>query len=315
MQRNKILNFFAKNDILTAFICLLVLISIITPSFLSANNILNLVRQVAVMGIVATGVTFVIIAGGIDLSVGSILGLSAVVATSFATNQHNYPLIVSIIIGILVGIGCGAFNGFIIAKFKIAPFIVTLAMTTIARGLCLVYTNGRPIIDLTEEYVQIGGGSIWGIPIPIYIFAIVIIFGIFLLHYTKFGRHVYAVGGNEQAAVVSGVNTSIVKFICYIISGVVSAIGGIVISSRIMTGQPILGTGYEMDAIASVIIGGTSLAGGIGTMFGTLIGVLLIGVIDNGLDLMNVSSYYQQIIKGAIILVAVLLDLRKTQKY
>lgn len=299
---------FYKYGIYIAFICLFIVLSIASPAFLSVKNLLNVVRQVSIMGIIAAGVTFVIIGGGIDLSVGSVLALSAVIATSFATTDKPYPLIVALLLGLLVGLGCGVFNGFIIAKWKVAPFIVTLAMMTIARGLSLVYTNGRPIINLTQEYTVIGGGYLFGIPIPIYIFTFVILVSIFILNFTRFGRYVYAVGGNELSAMVSGVNVSTVKIISYAIAGLTSAIGGIVLSSRVMTGQPVLGIGYELDAIAAVVIGGTSLSGGVGSVLKTLIGILLIGVMDNGLDLLNVSAYYQQVIKGVIILLAVLLD-------
>lgn len=299
--------FLLKYGIFIAFILLCIVLSFLSPTFLRPENLLNVFRQISINGIIAVGMTFVIITGGIDLSVGSVLALSAVVACNFA-HPDTYPVIVPILVGLLVGLLCGAFNGIIISFGKVAPFIVTLGMLTIARGITLVYTSGRPVIDLSESYGQIGGGYLAGIPLPIYILIIVSIIGMFILKSTKFGRHVYAVGGNELAARVSGLNTKAVKIGVYAISGMMAGLAGIVLSSRVLAGSPASGQGYELDAIAAVVIGGSSLAGGVGTIVGTMIGALIIGVMNNGLDLMNVSSYYQQIVKGVIIIAAVLLD-------
>lgn len=296
--------------IIIAFIILCIVLSIASPSFLTVTNILNILRQVSIIGIIAVGMTFVIINGGIDLSVGSVLALSAVVATSFA-HPDTYPLFVPIILGMLVGALCGAVNGFVIAKWNVAPFIVTLGMMTVARGLTLVYTGGRPIIDLSESYINLGGGYIAGIPIPIIFFILTSLIGTFILKYTKFGRYVFAVGGNERATRVSGINVKWIKISVYSIVGLTAGLAGILLSSRVMTGSPVLGTMYELDAIAAVVIGGTSLAGGLGSVGGTVLGVLIVGVLNNGLDLLNVSSYYQQILKGLIIVLAVLLDQKK----
>jgi len=300
-------NIFFKYGIYAAFLILVVVLALTSPSFLTLQNILNVLRQSSIIGIIAIGMTFVIIKGGIDLSVGSILGFSAVVATSFA-HPGEYPVIAPIIMGLLVGVACGLVNGFVIAKWNIAPFIVTLGMLTAARGMTLVYTDGKPIINLSDAYNFIGSGHFLGLPIPVIVFILVILVGVFLLNFTKFGRHVFAVGGNEKAARLSGVNIFAVKLAAYAIAGLTSGMAGILLSSRVMTGSPILGQGYELDAIAAVVIGGTSLTGGRGSMIGTVIGVLIISIMNNGLDLLNVSSYYQQIIKGAIIVLAVLLD-------
>lgn len=298
----------AKYGIYIAFAILFIILSISSDSFLTSTNIINIFRQVSIIGIVAVGMSFVIITGGIDLSVGSIMALSAVVASSFAKADSSYSLFIPIIIGITVGLACGLINGVLVAKWKVAPFIATLGMMTAARGLAMVYTQGRPVIGLSNSYNNIGSGSVLGVPIPIIAFLIIIIIGIFILNFTVFGRHVFATGGNEQSAKLSGIRVNSVKIGVYVIAGLLSGIGGMILSSRIMSGSPVLGQGYELDAIAAVVIGGTSLFGGVGSIIGTLIGVLIIGVMNNGLDLMNVSSYYQQILKGAIIVIAVLLD-------
>ncbi|MEK3917939.1 ABC transporter permease [Paenibacillus sp. FSL H7-0331] len=299
--------YLAKYGIFIAFGILLIVLSLSSESFLTVTNLLNILRQSSISGIIAIGMTFVIIRGGIDLSVGSILAFSAIVASSFA-HPDTYPTFVPIALGLLVGLGLGLINGIIISRWKVASFIVTLGMMTAARGLTLVYTDGRPIINLSSEYNFIGGGYIAGIPLPVLVFVGVIALGFFVLHITKFGRHVFASGGNEKAAQLSGVKVGRVEIAVYAISGLAAGLAGILLSSRVMTGSPVLGTGYELDAIAAVVIGGTSLTGGRGRIIGTVVGVLIIGIMNNGLDLLNVSSYYQQIVKGAIIVLAVLLD-------
>lgn len=306
-ERFSIRNFLGKYGIYLAFLCLCILLSIASPAFLTPMNVLNVLRQISINGIIAIGMTFVIITGGIDLSVGSIVALSAVTACSFA-HPDTYPLIVPIGIGLLVGCICGGFNGFLISQGRVAPFIATLAMMTAARGLALVCSAGRPVINLSDPYNAIGGGYLAGVPIPVYLLLLVIALGIFILNFLKFGRHVYAVGGNELAAKVSGLNVGRIKILVYALSGLLAGFAGVVLSSRVMTGSPVAGQGYELDAIAAVVIGGTSLSGGIGSIVGTIVGALIIGVMNNGLDLLNVSSYYQQIAKGLIIVGAVLLD-------
>lgn len=303
----KVVAFLTKYGIYFAFLLLTAILSIISPPFLTPSNIINILRQISVNGIIAVGMTFIIITAGIDLSVGSIVAFTAVIATSFA-HPGEYPLIVPIVLGILAGLACGAINGVLIAKKKLAPFIVTLGMMTAARGSALVYTNGRPVINLSDSYNQIGGGYFLGIPLPVIIFLIVVLSGVFILHYTRFGRYVYAVGGNELAAKVSGINPDKILIAVYAITGALAGLAGIVLSSRVMSASPAIGQGYELDAIAAVVIGGTSLSGGVGTIAGTIAGALIIGVMNNGLDMLNVSSYWQAIIKGLIIVLAVLLD-------
>lgn len=301
-----------RYGIYIAFIILVTAITITSPSFLKISNIINILRQISVNGILAVGMTFVIITRGIDLSVGSILALSAVVATSLA-HPSQYPVIVPVLAALVVGLCLGVVNGYFIAKKTLAPFIVTLGMMTVARGLSLVYTNGRPIITLSDSYNEIGGGYLLGIPLPVVVFVSVLLIGIFVLNYTRFGRYVYAVGGNELALKISGVNSNRIIIWTYAISGALAGLAGVVLSSRVMSGSPSMGQGSELDAIAAVVIGGTSLSGGVGSITGTIVGALIIGVMNNGLDLLNVSSYWQQIVKGIIIVLAVLLD-RKAKK-
>jgi ribose/xylose/arabinose/galactoside ABC-type transport system permease subunit len=302
--------FFSRYGIYFAFLILVGVLATASPSFRTGSNMENILEQISVNGIIAIGMTMVIITGGIDLSVGSVLALSGVVAASCASSTHHqaYPLIVALIIGVVVGLACGTANGLLIAKRRLAPFIVTLGMMTVARGLALVYTQGRPVIDLSDSYDKIGSGSIGPVPYPALIFFAAVLLGAFILHFTRFGRYVYAVGGNELAAKVSGVNTDRVLIGVYALGGAAAGVAGIVDSSRVMSGGPASGGGYELDAIAAVVIGGTSLSGGVGSIAGTIVGVLIIGVMNNGLDLLNVSSYWQLVVKGLIIVLAVLLD-------
>ncbi len=310
-----LMRFFTKYGIYLAFLLLVVVMSIASPVFLTASNFVNILRQVSVKGILAVGMTFVLLTGGIDLGVGSVLALTGVITTSLVTTDVQFPLIVALLVGIGVGILCEAFNGILIAKLRVPAFVVTLAMTTIAQGLALMYTRGRPVINLSESYKVIGGGSVGPFPISILIFIFVIIVSVFALDFTTYGRHIRAVGGNETAAKTSGINVSAVKFSAYIVMGVCSAIAGIILTSRVQTGNPSAGAGYELDAIAAAVIGGTSLSGGVGSVLGSVIGILLLGVMSNGLDLLNVSSYLQQVVKGLIIIAAVLLDLKRGRSY
>jgi inositol transport system permease protein len=324
--------FIRKYAIVLIFIAMFVGMTLLTDSFLQPRNLFNVVRQISVVGLIAIGVTMVIITTGIDLSSGSVLALAAVFAASLAQqpgwHDAKYPgLVVPVIVPILVALGvgivCGAMNGWLIARFKIPPFIATLGMMTVARGFALIYSN-RPVSGLTDAYNFIGQGEIFkvipipgqsplGIPIPVIILAVVAIGAHILLNNTRFGRHIYAIGGNEQAALISGLNIGRIKIGVYTIAGLLSGLAGLVLSSRIGSGQPGLAVGIELDAIAAAVIGGTSLSGGIGTIWGTIIGALIIGVLNNGLDLLNVSAYWQTIVKGSIIVVAVIIDERKNR--
>ncbi|SHH90269.1 ribose ABC transporter permease [Virgibacillus chiguensis] len=293
---------------LLGLLLITIVLGVMSESFFTLNNILNLLRQVSVNALIAFGMTFVILTAGIDLSVGSILALgSALTAGLLASGMDP---ILAICIGLLIGFLLGAVNGLIIAKGKVAPFIATLATMTIFRGATLVYTDGKPITGLSDSFSfeMIGKGYVFGIPFPAIIMVIVFLILVFILHNTVFGRQVYAIGGNEEASKLSGIKADRVKIGVYSLTGMLSVLAGIIITSRLDSAQPTAGTMYELDAIAAVVIGGTSLSGGKGRIVGTLIGALIIGVIDNGLNLLNVSSFYQQIVKGLVILLAVLLD-------
>lgn len=321
LNREKLNVFLRKYAIFFIFLAMFIAMSLLSPAFLQPRNLLNIVRQISVMGLIAIGVTKVIITGGIDLSSGSVLALAAVVAASLAQRPDSatlkfadlsVPLLFPIVAALAIGAFCGAVNGTLVAKFRIPPFIATLGMMTVARGFALIYSD-RPISGLTSEYRFIGQGEILGIPTPILILATVAIGSHLLLNNFRFGRYIYALGGNEQAARISGINLDAVKIGVYTLAGLLAGLAGLVLSSRIDSGQPGLGVGYELDAIAAAVIGGTSLSGGIGTIWGTIIGALIIGVLNNGLDLLNVSAYWQTIVKGSIIVVAVIIDQRKNR--
>ena len=288
-----------------------VALSLLTDTFLSVANFTNVARQISINGILAVGVTFVLLTAGVDLSLGSVVALSGVACATFA-HPGDHSVFVPIAVGLLTGAACGLVNGVLVTRGGVAPFIVTLGMMTIARGLALIVSGGRPVADMSNELTALAGDFI-GIPIPVLCFAGVAAAAWFFLRNFRLGRHIYAVGGNENAARAAGISVDRVKLVAYGLCGLLTGLAGVVLAARITTGQPNAGQAYELDAIAAVVIGGTSLAGGIGTITGTLLGVLLIGIINNGLDLMGVSSYYQAVIKGVIIVGAVWLDRRQAR--
>lgn len=298
-----------------ALIILMAVITIINSNFLTANNLLNLLLQVTSNALIAFGMTFVILTGGIDLSVGSILALSSALTAGLLGS--GMPVTLAILISLILGCILGMMNGLLISYGKLAPFIVTLATMTIFRGATLVYTNGNPItkgLSDTFLFQFLGQGYIVGIPFPVIIMFIVFIVLYVLLHKTAFGKSVYAIGGDEKAAYISGVKLNKVKIIIYSISGMMASISGLIITSRLSSAQPTAGASYEMDAIAAVVLGGTSLSGGKGRILGTLIGALIIGVLNNGLNIIGVSAFWQQVVKGVVILIAVLIDRFKVVK-
>lgn len=298
-----------------ALIILMAVITIINSNYLTANNLLNLLLQVTSNALIAFGMTFVILTGGIDLSVGSILALSSALTAGLLGS--GMPVALAILISLILGCILGMMNGLLISYGKLAPFIVTLATMTIFRGATLVYTNGNPItkgLSDTFLFQFLGQGYIVGIPFPVIIMFIVFIVLYVLLHKTAFGKSVYAIGGNEKAAYISGVKLNKVKIIIYSISGMMASISGLIITSRLSSAQPTAGASYEMDAIAAVVLGGTSLSGGKGRILGTLIGALIIGVLNNGLNIIGVSAFWQQVVKGVVILIAVLIDRFKVVK-
>ncbi|MCC9088310.1 MULTISPECIES: ribose ABC transporter permease RbsC [Bacillus] len=293
-------------------IILVAIVSILNPAFLEPLNILNLLRQISINALIAFGMTFVILTGGIDLSVGAILALSSALTAGFIVSGMD-PIL-AIIVGCIIGAILGMVNGLLITKGKMAPFIATLATMTIFRGLTLVYTDGNPITGLGSSYAfqLFGRGYFLGIPVPAITMLLTFIVLWVLLHKTPFGRRTYAIGGNEKAALISGIKVPRVKIMIYSLAGFMSALAGAILTSRLNSAQPTAGMSYELDAIAAVVLGGTSLSGGRGRIVGTLIGVLIIGVLNNGMNLLGVSSFYQSVVKGIVILIAVLLDRKKS---
>ena len=310
-----------RYGILIALLLVCLTLAVISENFLSTRNIMNVLRQTSINGILAIGMTFVILTRGIDLSVGSVVALAGVVAASFATTSSTgmvpggpYPALLAIAVGLAVGMACGSVSGVIVSRFHVPAFVATLGMLSAARGLTLIYAGGRPIPQLTDTFRWIGTGDILGVPMPVIVFAIVAIVSWYVLSATRFGRRVYAAGGNPHAATVSGINVARIRLTVYIISGALAGLAGMILAARTGSALPQAGVAYELDAIAAVVIGGTSLSGGVGYIGGTLIGALLIGVVNNGLDLMGVESYYQQVIKGVLIVIAVLLDQSRSRR-
>ena len=294
-------------------LCLVLVIYDITQQrtvFMTTNNIMNVLRQVATNIYIACGMTMIIILGGIDLSVGSIVGLSGCV-TAMLIAYNSWPIAAAVVAGLVVGLLSGAFNGFVISKTTIPPFIVTLAMMNIARGAGYVYTGGQPIRIMSDSFNFIGSGYIGVVPVPVIYLIIIVILSSFIMNRTKLGRHIYAVGGNPTAAKFSGIKNGRILFFAYLFSGLMSAISGVVLASRMFSGQPTAGQAFEMDAIAAVVLGGTSMSGGVGKIGGTVIGALIIGVLNNGLNLLNINSFWQYIVKGVVILIAVYVDFLK----
>jgi ribose transport system permease protein len=293
---------------LLALLLISSVLSVMSRDFLTVNNLLNVLRQVSINALIAFGMTFVILLGGIDLSVGAVLALSSVAIASMMAAGMD-PILATLC-GVLAGAALGAVNGLIISRGKVAPFIATLGTMTVFRGLALVASDGRPITGFNSDFfAMLGGGYIANlIPVPVITTTLAFVALWFVLKKTVFGRHVYAVGGNEEASLISGVKVNSVKLWVYTLSGALSALAGVILTSRLNSAQPNAGMGYELDAIAAVVLGGTSLSGGRGWIVGTLIGAVLIGVLNNGLNLLSVSSFYQQVIKGSVILLAVLLD-------
>lgn len=298
-----------KLTTLFGLIVLCAILSILSPVFLTVANIQNVLLQASINAVIALGMTFVIISAGIDLSVGSVLALCGVVTALLLKLEVNVFLVVIICLG--MGATYGMINGILITKGNLPPFIATLGMMSIARGLALIVTSGKAISGFSASFKYIGSGSINGLFIPVIIMVVCYIIAHILLKYTKLGRYTYAIGGNHEGAMFSGINVNKILIKVYMISGITASIGALILTARLNSAQPIAGTGYEMDAIAATVIGGASLAGGIGSVVGTLIGAIIISVLRNGLNLLNVSSYIQQVIIGAVILTAVYADTRK----
>ncbi len=306
--------FFKTNyGILIGLVVICIFVAFNSDVFLTQKNMLNVLRQVSTNLFLAAAMTMILIAGGIDLSVGSVMGFVGVMTASLIA-WYQFPFAPAIIIGLLIGIAIGAINGFIISSTTLPPFIVTYSISSIFRGLAYVYTGAQPIRVTDESYVNFGAGYLGPIPLPVIYLLVVVAVVYIILGRTQLGRHIYAIGGNVKAALYSGVNIKRVKMFIYMFAGLMAALAGLALSARMYSGQPKAGDGAEMDAIAAVVLGGSSMAGGAGRIGGTVIGVLIIGILGNGLNLMGIDSFWQMVLKGIVILVAVYVDYVKGLK-
>lgn len=311
--KQKVLQFMSKNMILMCLIALCAVLSFLSPRFLTWNNWLNIIVQCSTTGIVAVGMTFVVITSGIDLSVGSVLAVSAVIGA--AQMKAGVPIALCVVEMLVAGAVIGLIQGLFITRIKMPPFIVTLAGMSICRGMTYVITEARTIPSLPSAFSEyIGSSKIFGIPLLVYLMLVVFAIGHYVLRYTTFGRTVYAIGGNREATRLSGINVKRIECTVYVISGFLAALSGVILTARLGAGVPNVGEALEMDAIASAVIGGTSLSGGFGSMTGTFLGVLIIGVINNAINLLNVNTFWQEVVKGLVILIAVLIDTLKYRK-
>jgi ribose transport system permease protein len=317
MKTKKIHLDFSILQSLIALALLLVAMTLLSDKFATSENMFNVMRQISVNLCISVGMTLVILTGGIDLSVGSILAFSGAVAAGLMKNGLEaedanffigFTFLGCALAAVASGAALGWFNGWMITRFKVPPFVATLAMLTIARGCTMLYTNGFPITGLGSSFAFIGTGWLLGVPMPVWVAVAVIAVFAFFVRKTRTGRYIYAIGGNEKAALLSGVNVKRVKVAVYMIAGALSAVAGLLVTARLDSAQPNAGSGYELDSIAAVVIGGTSLNGGKGSIFGTVVGAMIIGVLNNGLVLLNVSPFWQQVIKGGVILLAVIID-------
>lgn len=300
---------YKKYGTVVSLMVLVAIVTILNPRFFTAYNILNIFKQVSINGLIAFGMTFVILTGGIDLSVGATLGLSGVILGWMISS--GTPAWMAIGITLVFGAVLGFVNGVLVAKVKLQAFIATLATMTMYRGITMIVSDGIPFMGLTKNAPLLdyfSQGKILTVPFPMIIFIVLLAILFVVLHNTVFGRGVYAVGGNEEAARLSSIPVTKIKTLVYTISGLMAALAGVILTSRLSSSQPTAGMGFELDAIAAVVIGGTSLSGGKGRLFGTFLGALIIGVLNNGLNIIGISAFYQQFIKGLVILFAVILD-------
>lgn len=300
--------FIAKYGVIIGLIIIMTFFTVMKAKFLTLDNMLNMLRQTSINGLLAAGMTFVVLTGGIDLSVGSVVGASGMFAALVARTATGMPWYLAVLTGLSVGLLLGIINGVIISYLRVPAFIATLGMLSIARGVTFMASNAKPVPGLSQGFLKIGGGSVGMIPIPIVILAVILVLAYIVLYKTRYGRYVFATGGNPVSARVSGINIKVIVCSVYMISGVLAGLAGVILTSRVTSGLSQSGNGYEVDAIAAAVIGGNSLAGGRGRLWGTIIGFLIMGVMNNGLDMMAVSSYWQLVIKGIIIIGAVMLD-------
>lgn len=302
-----------RMSIFIVLVLLCVIMSILSPNFTSFNNIINILQQISINTVVAIGMTFVIMSGGIDLSVGSVVALVGLVYAVLMKKLGVSPYL-ALPIGLMLGALIGMVNGLFIAFVNLPPFIATLGMMSIIRGCAYTITDGQSVYLLPEEFLRVTARIGNWLPVPILLMLALILISAYVLHYTKFGRHIYAIGGNESAAKLSGINVRLNKILVYVISGLTSAIAAYLLTARLDSGVPTAAEGYETEAIAAVVIGGTSMTGGEGNMLGTFIGALIIGIIGNGMNLLFIPNGPQRIVKGSIILIAVSLDAVKNIK-
>ena len=302
-------NLVRKYALLIVFIVLCAVFSILSDSFLTVSNLMDVVRSNAISGLLAVGVTYAILSGGIDLSTESVAALAGIVAGTLSYNP-----VVGVLMGLAIGVFFGTFNGLLVVKTGVQPFIFTLGTSRLVRGIIMIYTRGMSLYDISPEFRQIAKGDLGGVPIPIIIFVVIVAVSYILLNRGKYGRYVYAVGSNEEAARLSGIRTTRIKISTYIISGTLAALGGIMLTSRVAAAEANAADGWSLDAISAVIIGGTSLRGGQGGILYTMLGIFIIAVLNNGMVLLNVPSNYYQFIKGLLMIVAVLLDMNKGRK-
>lgn len=316
-QSNPSKDYFGQFRSLIALLILCVVIGLLSDKFFTVSNGWNVMRQISVNICISIGMTLVVLTAGIDLSVGSVLALCGAITAGLLKFGIGLPyfdvfigftLLGGLLAGILTGTALGAFNGWTITRFKVPPFVATLAMLTIARGLTMLWTGGFPVSGLGENFSYLGTGWFLGIPLPVWISGLVTLAAVILTNKTRLGRYIYAIGGNESASRLSGININKIKIIVYSIAGALAAVGGLIVTSRLDSAQPNAGISYELDAIAAVVIGGTSLSGGKGSILGTVQGAIIIGVLNNGLVLLNVSPFWQQVVKGLVILLAVIID-------
>lgn len=307
----------AQFQSLIALFLMCAALALLTENFMTTDNFWNVMRQISVNVCISVGMTLVILTAGIDLSVGSILALCGAIMAGLLKNgivfdsanlYVGFTVFGVVVAGLMTGSAMGLINGYTITRFKVPPFVATLAMLTMARGLTLLWTKGHPVTGLGESFGFMGTGWLLGIPMPVWISGAVVILAVIITSKTRFGRYIYAIGGNESAARLSGIPVAKIKIWVYTLAGMLAGVGGLLVTARLDSAQPNAGLSYELDAIAAVVIGGTSLAGGRGTILGTVLGAMIIGVLNNGLVLLNVSPFWQQVIKGLVILLAVIID-------
>lgn len=312
-MKEKIMYIYNKAGVFIILLLMMIILTILTNTFLTGNNLINIVRQVTFWAIIGLGALLTLIGGDFDLSPGSVVGLVSVLSAMTIQTSVGNSLAMPILTTLAIGAAVGFVNGGLIAYLRMPAFIATLGTQLLLRGLALYISNGRPVSNLDSKFTYLGGGSIGVIPVPVIILVILFAFTWYLLKYTRLGRHIYAIGGNAQAAVVSGVNVKAVKLFTYVYAGIMAAIAGMLLTARVASGQPGLGESFEMKAISGCVIGGVSLSGGIGSVYSLICGILVIGVLNNGMDLMNISGYMQQIAEGLILILAVLLDVFRSR--